>query len=254
MSTGGELEEVQSGDLAGLNTGDVSESLHQTGVLVVDNEGTSSLSVSPVPHLTLTGSDLSGVGDLDDVRVGLDGLEKVDGGLGLLVSLDVGADDEGDLRELLDSVTSGEDERREGRGSQSRGDGVSSLVLVDLNVPLSPRLGRGEHSTTSAHVTESGLTGSGSTGTRDTGNSSNSSTSTPGLGRGLLTGLGGDGVSLSSVLGHGLWRREKGRNEEISEMHSIVFWVYILFASPCCSVTFFAVGSPFPILSHTSPA
>lgn len=42
------------------------------------------------------------------------------------------------------------------------------------------------------------------TGSSNTGNSGNSSTSSPGLSRGLLSGVGSDGVSLSLVLGHGL--------------------------------------------------
>lgn len=52
----------------------------------------------------------------------------------------------------------------------------SLLALVDLDVPLSPDLGRGEHAAGSAHVTESGLTGTVSTTTGDTGNTGNSAT------------------------------------------------------------------------------
>lgn len=44
----------------------------------------------------------------------------------------------------------------------------SLLALVDLDVPLAPDLGRGEHATGTAHVTEGGLTGTVSTTTRDT--------------------------------------------------------------------------------------
>ena len=78
------------------------------------------------------------------------------------------------------------------------------MVLVDLDVPFPPSLGRGKHSTTSAHVSESSLSGSLGTTTTDTGDTGNSSSSSPRLGRGLVTGLLGDGVSLSPVLGHGL--------------------------------------------------
>jgi hypothetical protein len=70
-------------------------------------------------------------------------------------------------------------------------------------VPLSPGLGRGEHSTTSAHVSESSLSGSLGTTTSNSRNSGNSSSSSPRLGRGLVTSLLRDGVSLSPVLGHG---------------------------------------------------
>jgi hypothetical protein len=52
----------------------------------------------------------------------------------------------------------------------------SLLALVDLDVPLSPDLGRGKHATGTAHVTEGSLTGTVSTTTRDTGNTGNSTT------------------------------------------------------------------------------
>lgn len=52
----------------------------------------------------------------------------------------------------------------------------SLLTLVDLDVPLSPNLGRGEHSTGTAHVTKGSLTGTVRTTTRDTGNTRDSTT------------------------------------------------------------------------------
>jgi hypothetical protein len=52
----------------------------------------------------------------------------------------------------------------------------SLLTLVDLDVPLAPDLGRGEHATGSAHVTEGSLTGTVSTTTRDARNTGNSAT------------------------------------------------------------------------------
>lgn len=62
--------------------------------------------------------------------------------------------------------------------SGGRGGGVqnSLLALVDLDVPLAPDLGRGEHATGTAHVTEGGLTGTVGTTTRDTGDTGNSTT------------------------------------------------------------------------------
>jgi hypothetical protein len=76
-------------------------------------------------------------------------------------------------------------------------------------VPLAPRVGRGEHATASAHVSERGLAGSLGTTTADTGDTSDGTTGTPRLGRGLVTGLGGDGVGLTTVLGHRLWEVSK---------------------------------------------
>jgi hypothetical protein len=52
----------------------------------------------------------------------------------------------------------------------------SLLTLVDLDVPLSPDLGRGEHATGTAHVTEGSLTSTVGTTTRDTGNTRDSTT------------------------------------------------------------------------------
>lgn len=201
VTTRGELEEVEGLNGAGLDTGDVLESPDDTLVLGVDDEGTPPLPVPPVPHLTLTGPDLPRVGNLGDVGVGSDSLEELDSSLGLVGGLDGRREDEGDLLDLLDPVASGEDKRGESRGSEGRSNGVSSLVLVHLDVPLPPGLGRGEHSTTSAHVTESGLARSLGTTTANTGDTGNGTTGTPRLGRGLVTGVLSNGVSLSTVLG-----------------------------------------------------
>lgn len=201
VTTRGELEEVEGLNGAGLDTGDVLESPDDTLVLGVDDEGTPPLPVPPVPHLTLTGPDLPRVGNLGDVGVGSDSLEELDSSLGLVGGLDGRREDEGDLLDLLDPVASGEDKRGKSRGSEGRSNGVSSLVLVHLDVPLPPGLGRGEHSTTSAHVTESGLARSLGTTTANTGDTGNGTTGTPRLGRGLVTGVLSNGVSLSTVLG-----------------------------------------------------
>jgi hypothetical protein len=56
-------------------------------------------------------------------------------------------------------------------------------------VPLAPDLGGSEHAAGTAHVTEGSLTGTVSSATRDTGDTGDSAASSPGLGRGLVTGL-----------------------------------------------------------------
>jgi hypothetical protein len=61
------------------------------------------------------------------------------------------------------------------------------LVLVDLSVPSAVGLGWGEHTTTTAHVSESSLAGTVSTATSNTWDTCNSTTSTPRLSRGLVT-------------------------------------------------------------------
>ena len=52
----------------------------------------------------------------------------------------------------------------------------SLLALVDLDVPLAPGLGRSEHTTGTAHVTESSLTSTVSTATGDTGDTGDGTT------------------------------------------------------------------------------
>lgn len=202
VSSGGELEEVEALDGAELNTGNVTESLDDTGILVVDDKGTTALGVAAVAELTNTGTDLARVGDLDNVVVSVDGLEESDGLLGLGQALGGVGNNEGDLLELLDAMTTSEDERGDGSGSQSRGGSVTLLVLVGLDEPSAPELGGGEHVTTTDHVTESGLTGSRGTTTADTGDTGDGTTGTPGLSRGLVTSLARDGVRLTLVLGN----------------------------------------------------
>jgi hypothetical protein len=202
VSTGSELQQVETTDVDELKTGQVAESLDNTVILVVDNERTTALTMTAVSELTLTGTDLAGVGDLDNIRVGVDSLQQGNGILGLSNLLNRVVNDERNFLDLLNTVTTGHDQRGKSRGSQSRGSGETLLVQVGLDVPLSPGLGRGEHTTTATHVTESSLTSTVSTGTVDTRNTGNSTTSTPRLGGGLLTGLVRDGIGLTLVLGH----------------------------------------------------
>jgi len=59
VSSRGELEKVKTVDVNELNSGDVSESLNHWGLLVVDDQRTSSLNISSVSELSLSGSDLA---------------------------------------------------------------------------------------------------------------------------------------------------------------------------------------------------
>lgn len=157
VSTGSELEQVQAANVDELNTGDVAEGLDDTLVLVVDDKGAAALGVAAVTDLANTSTELARVRDLDNVVVGLEGLEESNGLLGLGERLSGARDNKGDLLNLLDAVTTGEDKRRHGSGSQSRSSSVTLLVLVGLDEPTAPKLGRGEHATTTDHVTEGSL-------------------------------------------------------------------------------------------------
>ncbi|KAH3673894.1 hypothetical protein OGATHE_001874 [Ogataea polymorpha] len=200
VGTWSQLQQAQSGDWSGLDTRQVSESLDKTLVLAVDNQWSSSLGESSASQLTLTGSHLLGLDHLDDVLVGTDSLQDSNSFLGLGDRLKVGRHNQWNLRNLLDSVASGQNQRLHSSGSNGRSSGVSLLVEIDLDVPSSPDLGWSEHTTASAHVTESSLAGSVGSATANSWDSGNGSTGTPGLGRGLVTSVLSDGVSLSLVL------------------------------------------------------
>jgi hypothetical protein len=201
VSTWGQLEEVESLDVADIDTWEVSGNLSHLLVLVTENNEWALLEdVLGVSVLSFSSSLLSFLSHSLEIGTGsqvLEGGEESLGGVNVEV---VG--DEGEFWDVLNSVTSGHDEWWAGRSSESGGDGVSSLVGVDLSVPLSPDLEWSEHSSLSAHVTEGSLSRSGSTGSRNSWNSSDSSSSSPGLSGVLLSLEVEDSLSLSSVLGH----------------------------------------------------
>ena len=201
VTTRGELEEVQTGDVAGVDTGEVASGLLDAGVVVtVDNKRASLEGEAAIAELALTVAELLGGASAVEVTTNADvaeGLEEVGG---LLIGEAV--DNKRELGDIIDDVTTGLDERATGGGSESGGNSVSLLVGVNLAVPLSPELEGSEHAALTAHVTESTLAGTVSTGTRDTRNTGDGATGTPGLGGVLVASVPVDGVTLSAVLGH----------------------------------------------------
>lgn len=125
VTTGCELEEIESIDGAGLDTGDVSEALDEILSIdlgAVDNEGTTSLAVTAASELALSGAELLGSLSLLNIRAGTDSLEqtKSDGRLnGRAESGRV--DNEGNLGNGSDLVATGHQKGSDGRGSKSRG-------------------------------------------------------------------------------------------------------------------------------------
>jgi len=183
VSSGSEGEEIETGNISEFNARDVSESLVQGSLSVVNDQGTTSLDITTVSELTLTSSDLLGVDHSLDIGISVEGLEDLDGLLGLFNVRDsLSVKDEGNLGDLLNSVTSGQHEGNGSGGSQSRDDGVSLLVLVDLSVPSAIGLGGSEHTTTTAHVTESSLSSTVCSTYRNPRNTSDGTSSTPRLG------------------------------------------------------------------------
>lgn len=201
VTTGSQSEQVQAADIAELNTGNVTEGLDNTIVLLEDDEGTTTLTEATVTHLSLTGTESAGILDTLDIGKGGNLLEDLDGLLGLLAGLSLVGEDEGELGDLLDAVTTGKDEGGEGRGSQGTDNSVTTLVDRHLTMPAAPDLGGCKHTTTTTHITKGTLSGTTSTTTTNTGDTGNGTTGTPGLGRGLVTSLVTDSVGLTAVLG-----------------------------------------------------
>jgi hypothetical protein len=139
VTTGGELEEVEGEDGGGLNTGDVAESTNKllaVGLGVVDDERTAALAEAAASQLTLTGTNLAGLRDLDELGTSTESLEESDSSLGLGDSgilKGLGVNDEGNLGDVGDAVTAGEEERGDGGGSQGRGGSETSISLVSKN-------------------------------------------------------------------------------------------------------------------------
>lgn len=202
VTTGGELEEVESVDGASVDTGEVAGNSLDGVVVSVDDKGSLTEDEAGASHLTVSSS--VGLGGSDSVEVVTNTVSVEDGEEvgGLVLSIGVPLDNKGKLGDVVASVTSGLDEGSDGGSGKSGGNGVSLLGDVDLSVPLSPGAEGGEHASLSAHVTEGGLSRSVGTGTGDSRNTGDGASSSPGLGRVLMSLLPEDSVSLSSVLGH----------------------------------------------------
>ena len=157
VTTRGQLKEVEPAHVDEFNTGKIAESLHDALILAINNERAASLTVAAVAELSLSSTELARVGDLDDIRVSLEGLEEGDSLLCLGEGFNGRLDNKRNLLNLLDAVAAGENKGGKGRSSEGRHNSETALVLVNFDVPLAPGFGRGEHTTTTAHVTEGSL-------------------------------------------------------------------------------------------------
>jgi hypothetical protein len=143
VTTRGELEEVEGKDGGSLNTGDVAEGTDELLAInlgVVDNERTAALAEAAVPELTLTGTHLAGLGDLDELVTGSESLKKGDGGLGLGESSTLeglGLNNERNLRDVGDAVTASEEKGRDGRSSKSGSSSETPIImLIPRTIPI----------------------------------------------------------------------------------------------------------------------
>mmetsp|Transcript_158344 Transcript_158344/g.485145 ORF Transcript_158344/g.485145 Transcript_158344/m.485145 type:complete len:333 (+) Transcript_158344:3-1001(+) len=179
VATGRQLEQVEAGHAARLDTGQVAECLGDAVVLVVHDEGAAAEHVATVAHLSLAATELLGVLGVLDVSVGVHTLEDLSGLLGARDRLNAVGDDQRNLGDLVDAVATRHDERGQSRRSQSGDSRETALALVHLTVPLAPDLGRREHATTTAHVAEGSLARTVGTTASDTGNTRNSTAGAP---------------------------------------------------------------------------
>lgn len=101
-------------------------------------------------------------------------------------------------------LTSGLHQGRNAGSGDGRHQSVPLQVHVDLAMPTAPGLGRGKHTSTTAHVTEGTLAGTVSTTTTDTRNTGHGTTGSPGFGRGLVTGSFTHCISLALIAAHQL--------------------------------------------------
>ena len=187
MSTRGELQQVETIDGNSRDTRNVAEGLLDSTFGVVDNKRSLLLLMTAVTGLSFTGTDVLGVVDLLDVIPGSNSLEEGNGFLGLLESFDLVADDERDLVQFVDNVSTSLDKSGDSGSGDSRSSSVAALSNVDATMPAAPGLQRSEHMTTTAHVTEGTLAGTVGTTTTDTRNTGNSTSSTPRFSRSLVT-------------------------------------------------------------------
>jgi len=202
VCTRSKLEKVETGDLAEINARDVAEGTGETAlVVVVDHKRTTTLDVTTTTPLALASTDATRGNDTLDIVVGADGLEALDGILGLLdLSNRVVAEDKRNLRDVLDLVAASDHKSRDGRSSDGRHDGIATELQVHTTVDATEcSLGR-VHVTTTSHVTESSLTAAVGTATSNTRDTCNSTTSTPGLSRVHQTHAGIDTMSLMVIL------------------------------------------------------
>jgi len=201
MTTRSQLQKVQFANLDGVNARDISEGLGQTLIFVINDERSTFLDTPAVTHLSLSGPHPLRLVNLVDVIVSPGPLQEDLGLLGLGKGLNLVGHNEWAFRGGLDAVTFGHDKSWDASGSNGRYHSVPLLGDRDLAVPPPVDLGGGEHVTSTAHVTESTLARSVGTTSTDTGNTSDGTSSTPGLGASLMTGITVDTVGLSVVLG-----------------------------------------------------
>lgn len=108
MATRGKEENVQAVNIKDVNAGKVAEGSEKGTLLLVDDQRSFSLDVSPVSGFSFSCSDFLGVLHFLDISISFQSLEEFDSLAGLIKGSDgVSANNKGDFRDLLDSVATG---------------------------------------------------------------------------------------------------------------------------------------------------
>ena len=114
VTSGGQLEEVESADVSNFNSGDVSQSLDQRNVSsTVDDKRSASASVSSVSKFSLSSSDLDGVDDFLDISPSSNILQESNSLLGSLDLFGGVRHNEREFRDGINSVSSGLNEGKD---------------------------------------------------------------------------------------------------------------------------------------------
>lgn len=111
MTSWGQLKEVKSADMSDFDSGDVSESLDEGNIgTAVDDQRSSSGSVSSVSVFSFSSSDLDGINDFLDIGPGTNVLKESNGFLGSFDLFGGVSDNQGEFGDVVNSVSSGLDQ------------------------------------------------------------------------------------------------------------------------------------------------
>jgi hypothetical protein len=188
MSSGSDLEKVESLNVENVNSGNVTEGTSALSILTVNDDGAKLLLVLPVAHFSFASTSTLGSINLLNISPNVRAAKERDGLLGLAEGLDLVGNNERDLGDLVDDVPTSLEKSWDSGGGDGGADSVTLLGYVDTTMPAAEDLQGSEHVSSTAHVSESSLSGtvgSSSTNTRNTGNGTSSS---PGFSRVLLSG------------------------------------------------------------------
>lgn len=115
VSSWGKLEEIKSADVSNFNSGDVSKSFNEGDVsTTVNDQRSSSGSVSSVSELSFSGSNLDGVDNLLNISPSSSISKELNGFLGSFNLFNLVANDEGKFGDVINSVSSSLNKRENG--------------------------------------------------------------------------------------------------------------------------------------------